>query len=195
MAGHKPNSVRITGGRWRGRLLHFPSMAGLRPTADVVRERLFNWLGQDLTGWRCLDLFSGSGALGFEAASRGAAEVWLIERDRLASEALQASRARIGAENVRVVRADVMDWLRGTPAEKFDLVMLDPPFSQGEPVRVLEMLPRFLVPGARVYIEHGGGLVLPAGWHVLRSGRTGQAHYFLLEQGNHDQNSSLSGDV
>src|SRR5688572_32968292 len=102
------NEVRIVGGQWRSRRIHFPQRPGLRPTPDRVRETLFNWLGQDLSGLACLDLFAGSGALGFEAASRGAARVVLVEKDRAVVAELERSRAALDAGQVTIVRADAV---------------------------------------------------------------------------------------
>src|SRR5215470_13922301 len=118
------NRVRVIGGRWRSRLLHFPAAPGLRPTPDRVRETLFNWLGQDLSGLACLDLYAGSGALGFEAASRGAARVVLVERDRVAAAALEKSRAELGAGEVEIVAGDADAYLKRA-RERFDVVFLD----------------------------------------------------------------------
>ena len=105
------NAVRIIGGEWRSRLIRFPDAPGLRPTADRVRETLFNWLGQDLSGYACLDLFAGSGALGFEAASRGAASVTLVEKGRAAFEALQVNARLLHAGQVRLERGDALEFL------------------------------------------------------------------------------------
>ena len=124
------NQVRIIGGQYRRRLLAFPDAPGLRPTPDRVRETLFNWLGQDLPGWSCLDLYAGSGALGFEAASRGAARVVMVERERAALETLQANRMLLGTTQLEIQRADCASWLAGN-TELFDLIFLDPPFDSG----------------------------------------------------------------
>ncbi len=178
--------VRLIGGQWRRRLLHFPLVEGLRPTADAVRERLFNWLGQDVHGWRCLDLFSGSGALGFEAASRGAAQVLLLESNRTACAALEANRQMLGAQRVQVLCTDVRQWLQQFHPEPdfpgFDLVLLDPPFALHVQESVLEMLPRLLADSAAVYVEHDGTLTLPQGWSAWREGRSGRAHYCILKR-------------
>src|SRR5882757_8213648 len=122
------NRVRIIAGKWRSRLVGFPPAAQLRPTPDRVRETLFNWLGQRLDGLACLDLFAGSGALGFEAASRGAARVVMVEKDRAAFESLKASLAAIGAKQVELVFSDAFDFLGNTRGD-FDVVFLDPPFG------------------------------------------------------------------
>lgn len=173
------NRVRIIGGRYRRRLLEFPDAGGLRPTPDRVRETLFNWLGQDLPDWRCLDLFAGSGALGFEAASRGAARVVLVERDAAACAALEKNRALLGASGVEVARAEALAWLANdrTP---WDLVFLDPPFDSDLAGRVLPELAPHLAPGGQVYVEQAAPPVAPAGFIMRRSGRAGRSHFALL---------------
>lgn len=173
------NRVRIIGGQYRRRLLDFPGSAGLRPTPDRVRETLFNWLGQDLPGWSCLDLFAGSGALGFEAASRGASRVLMIEREREALAALEKNRALLGATQVEVLRADALAWLASS-RETFDLVFVDPPFDSGLAPTVLEQLGARLKPGGQVYVEQGEPVVAPAGFVVYRSGHAGRSHFALL---------------
>src|SRR5580765_3370760 len=122
-------ALRIVGGKYRSRMLRVPARPGLRPTPDRVRETLFNWLGQWLDGLACLDLFAGSGALGFEAASRGAARVVMVESDRAAFAALEATRERIGARAVELVQGDALRYL-AQGGERFDVVFLDPPFRQ-----------------------------------------------------------------
>ena len=124
-----PHEVRIIGGQWKRSKLAVLDQPGLRPTPSRVRETLFNWLGQDLTGWRVLDAFAGSGALGFEAASRGAAEVLLLERDTALVRQLAAARAQLKADAVQVLAADAMAWLARCAAARFELVLLDPPFD------------------------------------------------------------------
>lgn len=173
------NRVRVIGGQYRRRLLDFPGSAGLRPTPDRVRETLFNWLGQDLPGWSCLDLFAGSGALGFEAASRGASRVLMIEREREALAALEKNRALLGALQVEVLRADALAWLASS-RETFDLVFVDPPFDSGLAPTVLEQLGARLKPGGQVYVEQGEPVVAPAGFVVYRSGHAGRSHFALL---------------
>ena len=173
--------MRIVGGRWRSRLVEFPERAGLRPTPDRVRETLFNWLGQDLDGLVCLDLFAGSGALGFEAASRRAARVVLVERDPAAIAALAGNRERLGAAAVEVVRADALAFLERSTA-MFDLVFLDPPFGQNLAAAALARLPGRITKGARVYVEAERAVEAP-GWQVLKHGRAGQVLYQLLQAG------------
>jgi len=173
------NRVRIIGGQFRRRLLDFPGSAGLRPTPDRVRETLFNWLGQDLPGWHCLDLFAGSGALGFEAASRGAERVVMIERDRAALEALEKNRAVLGASQVSILRADALAWL-ANDRESFDLIFVDPPFDSGLAEGVLADLAVHLKPGGQAYVEQGAEVMAPPGFIIHRSGRAGRSHFALL---------------
>jgi 16S rRNA (guanine966-N2)-methyltransferase len=173
------NRVRIIGGQYRRRLLGFPDGAGLRPTPDRVRETLFNWLGQDLPDWRCLDLFAGSGALGFEAASRGAGRVVMIERDRAALAALAKNRTELGANAVEIVHADALAWL-GHNREVFDLAFVDPPFDSGLAAPVLAAIGAHLAPGGQVYVEQGAEVIPPPGFIIHRSGRAGRSHFALL---------------
>jgi 16S rRNA (guanine966-N2)-methyltransferase len=180
VAARRRNTVRVIGGQWRRRLLEFPEVPDLRPTPDRVRETLFNWLGQDLTGMVCLDLFAGSGALGFEAASRGARQVVLVEKDAQAVKALQANKALLGAAQVEIARGDALGVL-GSEARLFDVVFLDPPFRLDLLPQVLPALTRRLAPRARVYLEAGEAPALPPGYAVLRELRAGQVRSLLLE--------------
>jgi 16S rRNA (guanine(966)-N(2))-methyltransferase RsmD len=177
----KRNQVRIIGGAWRSRLIRFTPRADLRPTPDRVRETLFNWLGQDLTGRDCLDLFSGSGALGFEAASRGAQRVMMVERDQLAFKTLETNRAALGAKQVELARADALEFLRSDRA-RYDIVFLDPPFRMRRWKSMLSLLPPRLNDGGLVYCESGGAEALAAGWDVWRKARAGQVTYQLLKR-------------
>lgn len=174
------NRVRIIGGAWRSRLIAFPSRKDLRPTPDRVRETLFNWLGQDLTGKTCLDLFAGSGALGFEAASRGARRVVMVESDPATFRALQASRELLKAGAVELARADALEFLRSDTGQ-YDVVFLDPPFKSDYWRRVAPLLPRRLGPGALVYHESAPGRETAPEWEVHRQGRAGQVRYQLLK--------------
>ena len=182
VARARANEVRIIGGAWRSRRIHFPPRAELRPTPDRVRETLFNWLGQDLSGLVCLDLFAGSGALGFEAASRGASRVVIVERDREACAALAASREALDARAVEVVRTDALEFLRGDRGQ-YDVIFLDPPFAAGYWPRLVEALPARMEPGARVYYESGAAPQWPPGWQVLKEGRAGQVVFQLVTRG------------
>ena len=177
----KSNEVRIVGGAWRSRRIRFTPRENLRPTPDRVRETLFNWLGQDLTGLACLDLFAGSGALGFEAASRGARRVVMIERDRAAYAALERNKDALGALQVELVRADALEFLRRDTSE-YDVIFLDPPFKSGCGSELLATLPLRLADGGWVYHESGGRMTWPEGWEVAKEGRAGQVVYQLVKR-------------
>jgi 16S rRNA (guanine966-N2)-methyltransferase len=157
-----------------------------------VRETLFNWLGQWLDGQACLDLFAGTGALGFEAASRGAARVVMVESDRTAFNALQATRQAIGAASVDLVFGDAFEYL-AREGERFDVVFLDPPFRQNALPAVLERLGERLKSAARIYVESDQA-VTPSGWTELKRSRAGQVSYQLFEWRGDDQ-GGLSGNV
>jgi len=173
--------VRIIGGEHRGRRIAVADRPGLRPTPDRVRETLFNWLGQRLDGLVCLDLFAGSGALGFEAASRGAARVVMVENDRTAFSSLENFRNLLNGKNIDLRFEDAFEYLRRSE-QQFDVVFLDPPFGQNALATALERLPARLAPGARVYVEAPEPVELPAPWRELRAARAGQVSYQLLER-------------
>lgn len=149
-----PREVRIIGGQWKRSKLPVADKPGLRPTPDRVRETLFNWLGQDLGGWRCLDAFAGTGALGFEAASRGAKAVTLVESDAALAAQLRATQERLGAQVARVQRGDGLLMLQRCALASLDLVFLDPPFDQTALFApALLAAARALAPGGYVYLE------------------------------------------
>lgn len=173
--------VRIIGGSHRRRILRFPQVEGLRPTPDRVRETLFNWLGQDLAGLNCLDAFAGSGALGFEAASRGARHVLMLEAARAACEALRANAAQLGFTTVEIHCVDALAWLRQTE-QKFDLIFLDPPFDAGLVPRALDVAAHRLNARGRIYVEQAVALRPGPLWNVLRHGDAGRSHFALLEK-------------
>lgn len=177
----KANRVRIIGGAWRSRFITFSDQKDLRPTPDRVRETLFNWLGQDLTGKCCLDLYAGSGALGFEAASRGATQVVMVERERVVCAALEASRAALKAAQIEVVRADALEFLRAD-SRVYDVVFLDPPFADNSWGALFELLPKRLAADTTVYRESGDELSAPDGWTIVKQGRAGQVNYQLLKR-------------
>ena len=185
--------LRIVGGQYRSRRLRVALRPGLRPTPDRVRETLFNWLGQDLSGLACLDLFAGSGALGFEAASRGAARVVMVETDRVALAELARSRAALGAAQVSLVAGDAEAFLAAARS-RFDVVFLDPPFRQNAMPAVLAKLPPRLQPRARVYVESDAPVAAMQPWTELKRARAGQVSYQLLRWDGHDQ-SGLPGNV
>jgi 16S rRNA (guanine(966)-N(2))-methyltransferase RsmD len=190
----KANEVRIVGGEWRSRRIRFAPRADLRPTPDRVRETLFNWLGQDLSGRTCLDLFAGSGALGFEAASRGASRVVMIERDRAAFAALVANRKALGADQVELVRADALEFLRSDTG-LYDVIFSDPPFSAAYGPRLLPALAPRMTPDAWLYHESGARPEWPEGWDVRKEGRAGQVIYQLVKRTHDEPHGGVPGDV
>lgn len=177
--------VRIIGGLWKRSKLPVADKPGLRPTPDRVRETLFNWLGQDLSGWRVLDAFAGSGALGFEAASRGAAEVQLLERDAELCRSLKASRTRLKAEDrLQVEQADALAWMARCAPARYELVFLDPPFQQELFDAALKAAAPLLVPGGFIYLESPRPLD-PApelGLKAWRQAKAGAVHSQLLQR-------------
>lgn len=180
--------LRIVGGRYRGRRLPIPSESGLRPTADRVRETLFNWLAPVIPGARCLDAFAGSGALGFEAVSRGAGEVVLIEQSGAVARQLEANALRLGADETRIVQRDALRWLEGA-GQPFDIVFLDPPFADALWAPAIACLARrgWLKPGSRVYLEAPmriGFPELPPNWDLVRDKTAGQVRYGLVIVGS-----------
>ena len=185
--GTPPREVRIIGGQWKRSKLPVANVPGLRPTPDRVRETLFNWLGNDLDGWRCLDAFAGSGALGFEAASSGASEVTLLEREGRLVKGLQDVHARLKAgDSVRVTGADAMTWMARQPAASFELVFLDPPFDADLFAKAVAVASRVVVPGGLIYLEADREYSAedfsgePLTRH--RYGRAGTVHYHLFQR-------------
>ena len=177
--------MRIIGGQWRRSKLPVARVEGLRPTPDRVRETLFNWLGQELDGWTVLDAFAGTGALGFEAASRGAAAVQLLEREARLVAQLNASKARLGADAVAVTQADAIAWMTRTAA-RFDLVLLDPPFDAGLFEPALAAALHCVVPQGWIYLEaptaHDPAALAAQGLHLHRHLRAGAVHAHLLRR-------------
>lgn len=177
--------MRIIGGRWRNTRLPVPTLPGLRPSSDRVRETLFNWLMPKLGGARVLDVFAGSGALGLEAVSRGAAQATLVERDaRLAGNLRAAVEKLQAADHVQVVQADALGWLQNAPAAAADIVFVDPPFADGLWEAVLAQLPRHLADGAWLYVESPAGHVpaLPGEWMLHREGGTREVRFALYRR-------------
>ncbi|WP_210397219.1 16S rRNA (guanine(966)-N(2))-methyltransferase RsmD [Motiliproteus sediminis] len=184
------NQLRIIGGEWRGRKLSFPTIDGLRPTPDRIRETLFNWLQLDLPGARCLDLFSGSGALGLEALSRGAGETVLVDRSGEVVRQLEVNLALLKAKRVRVEQDAAQRWLERhqQSGTQFDLVFLDPPFRQGmlEPCCALLEQGGLLSDNAMIYIEAEKELrqlPVPANWIQHRQKSAGQVSCYLYRRG------------
>jgi len=175
--------LRIIGGRWRSRHLSFPDTGTVRPTPDRVRETLFNWLAPVIEGARCLDLFAGSGALGLEALSRGAASAVFVEQDPRLTRALRDNLARLGAGDARVVQAEALAWLQG-PSSSFDVVLLDPPFHQGllGPVCAQLCTGGWLDKQALVYLESARTetLHLPGTWELRREKTAGEVCFRLF---------------
>ena len=178
------NKLRIIGGEWRSRILTFPEQEGLRPTPDRVRETLFNWLGQYLQGKTCLDLFAGSGALGFEAASRGAQQVTLIEQSAKVVAVLRDNAAKLNAERVSITRADGLRWL-GANAGVYDVIFLDPPFQSGLLDKLLPLLAAHLTLTGYAYVESGAEIIPPPGMWLAKSGHAGQVYFGLLSRIDH----------
>jgi len=172
--------VRIIGGEYRSRLVEFPDAEGLRPTPDRVRETLFNWLGQTLYGKRCLDLFAGSGALGLEAASRGAAQVVMVEKNRKVFQSLQYNIKKLGCINVALHCADGLEFAR-REAGRFDVIFLDPPFAADYLPKTLPLLVAILAENGLVYVESGTAFEPGAAWEVLKRARAGAVHYQLMK--------------
>ena len=178
------HEVRIIGGQWKRSKLAVADKAGLRPTPDRVRETLFNWLGQDLTGWRCLDAFAGTGALGFEAASRGAREVTLVEQDTALVAQLKRVQLQLQASTTQIVRGDGVAALRQCAAASMDAVFLDPPFDSVLLEAALQAAVRALAPDGFVYLEApilwGQAQLDPMGLTLYRHLKAGAVHAHLL---------------
>jgi 16S rRNA (guanine966-N2)-methyltransferase len=186
MPRNQPGRLRIIGGQWRSRVLPVIDQPGLRPTPDRVRETLFNWLQGDIAGARCLDLFAGSGALGFEAASRGAAQVVLVENQPAACQLLQDNISTLGAGQIQLVRQEALRWLAQC-RQAFDVVFLDPPYGSGLLGETCALLERqhCLAAEALIYLElasEQGLPELPANWQIIRGKKAGQVGYHLIKR-------------
>jgi 16S rRNA (guanine966-N2)-methyltransferase len=184
-SSHAPGKIRIIGGQWKRTPLSVPQIEGLRPTPDRVRETVFNWLFTlrgGLEGARCLDLFAGTGALGLEAASRGAARVVLVERDAKLAAALSATCAKLKAAQVEIKQGDALAVARSL-AGPFDVVFLDPPYAAGLLPAALAAVTPLLAQEALVYAEDAQPLQF-AGFSSMREGRAGAVHYGLLQRAN-----------
>lgn len=180
------NQIRIIGGEWRSRQLTFNDIPGLRPTPNRIRETLFNWLQMDIHGSRCLDLFAGSGALGFEAASRGAQAVVAVEQDSNACRALHENIVKLDARQIKIVQGEVFRFLATASAEPFDIVFMDPPFG----FHLIEQTGQWLEDKgwlskqAKIYVEVESGNdcleKLPANWRLMKSKTAGEVSYSLF---------------
>lgn len=185
--------IRIIGGQWKRTPITVLDREGLRPTPDRVRETLFNWLGQRVDEWRCLDLFAGSGALGFEAASRGAAEVVMVESNAQAARSIAAMIDKLDAQGqIRLTQASALDWLArlSTTTAPFDLIFLDPPFGQNWLDQVMPRIGPHLSPGGLVYVESDAEVsqdwAAGFGFNLLRADKAGMVHYHLLQRQDTD---------
>jgi 16S rRNA (guanine966-N2)-methyltransferase len=190
--GGKPHTIRIIGGDWKRTPLPVLDLDGLRPTPDRVRETLFNWLGQDLSGQRCFDMFAGSGALGFEAASRGAQRVLMVEKSAKAAAQMRANQAKLGARNIEIAEADAMRLAASLAPGSFDVIFLDPPFGDAALLaRALERVVPLAAPDGAIYVECGDPLDVAqhealAGWTIVREGKAGAVRYHLLRRENEE---------
>lgn len=188
MKKSRPGRLRIVAGIWRSRLLDIASAPGLRPTSERIRETLFNWLAPTMNGARCLDLFAGTGALGLEALSRGAAETVFVEKSVIAIAALRKNIATLGATVAAVYHDDALHFLSAASPGKFDIVFLDPPFADAilaDTYRALDAA-AILAANARIYVEQDRTspvAEMPAGWEVLKSKNAGKVRYSLLRVG------------
>lgn len=179
--GHR---LRIIGGRWRGTRIDFPRVEAIRPSPDRVRETLFNWLQSSVAGANCLDLFAGSGALGLEALSRGAAHVTFVDLEPKVGRHLRDTLERLGSKDADVRVGDALGLLRQSPPRRYDIVFLDPPFASTLLSQALSLLAAgWVAPGAHIYIENPADEPLPAlppGWSVHRTKQAGQVGYHLI---------------
>lgn len=176
------SKIRIIAGKWRGRKLDVIDSPGLRPTPDRIRETLFNWLQQEIVGARCLDLFAGTGALAFEALSRGAAEVFMIESNAKIVETLKQHAETLGCEGHTIQLADATSWLK-QGINGFDIIFLDPPFGQGYIEQCCEVINEesLLKPNGLVYIESEKDLALPDGWEIRKQTKAGNVQSMLIK--------------
>ncbi len=182
------NKIRIIGGEWRSRQISFYDRPGLRPTPNRVRETLFNWLQMDIPGSRCLDLYAGSGALGFEAASRGAKAVVQVEQDSNACRALYENSVNLQANQIKIVQSDVSRYLVETNAEPFDIVFLDPPFGLNLAAQTCQWLEDkdWLSSDAKIYVEAESEYQwienIPSNWKMLKNKKAGEVTFRLFEK-------------
>ena len=174
------NTVRISAGEWRSRLLKFPDVDGLRPTPDRVRQTVFNWLGQELHGLSCLDLFAGTGVMGFEALSRGAKLAVLVEKSRSAYQALADNKIALKATNAQVLNIDALQFIKQNQ-QVFDVIFLDPPYHQGLLDLVLPVIKPFLAEDGLVYVEAEFALTGNTDWMVYKQGKAGNVFFHLLK--------------
>ncbi len=179
------NQLRIIGGTHKRRIIKFADAPDLRPTPDRVRETLFNWLGQDLIGKRCLDAFSGSGAMAFEAASRNASQVIAVEASRKVADNILQNQRVLDVKNLKVVSGDAFAFMAATP-ERFDVIFLDPPFAQDWWARLAPLVERIAQPNALIYCEFARELSTFGTLTRLKYGRAGMVHYHLFTPSQSD---------
>lgn len=176
----KQNIVRINAGKWRSRLIKFPDSEGLRPTPDRVRQTVFNWLGQDLTGNNCLDLFAGTGAMGFEALSRNAKQLVMVEYAKPVARSLKQNQALLEAENCQIKNMDALEFLANSQ-QSFDIIFCDPPYQKQWLDKLLPMLVQHLTQDGVLYIEAEYEVQPNAQWQVFKHGKAGNVFYHLLK--------------
>ena len=185
----KLNTVRINAGEWRSRLIKFPDAEGLRPTPERVRQTVFNWLGQDLTGLHCLDLFAGTGVMGFEALSRGAVSATLVEKYLPAYQALISNKQLLQANNAEILHQDALQFLKQNTL-KFNLIFLDPPYNQAWLPKILPIIANHLHAKGLVYVEAeyaldqaelNENIGLMQHWKIIKQSKAGHVFYHLLQ--------------
>jgi 16S rRNA (guanine966-N2)-methyltransferase len=185
----RPGRLRIVAGKWRSRVLDIADVPGLRPTSERIRETLFNWLAPSMQGARCLDLFAGTGALGFEALSRGATQVVFVDSSRRAIKAIEKSTKILDATGAVVHYGDAADYLRSATRASFDIIFLDPPFADDRLGELCGLIDErgLLAPGGRIYLEQDRAkpeTPLPDGWQVRKNKTAGNVRYMLVEAGS-----------
>lgn len=180
MAVKKQNVIRINAGVWRSRLLKFPDVEGLRPSPERVRQTVFNWLGQDLTGQVCLDIFAGTGAFGFEALSRNAKYVTMVEYAKVASQSLSQNQVLLKAEHCQILNMDAMQFLANNQ-QQFDVIFCDPPYQKQWLDKLLPVLGKHLNVDGVLYAEAEYEIESNEGWEVLKQSKSGNVYYHLLK--------------
>lgn len=174
------NTVRINAGQWRSRVLKFPDAKGLRPTPDRVRQTVFNWLGQDLTGKSCLDLFAGTGAMSFEALSRNAKQVVMVENAKAVAKVLKQNQTLLQADNCQIITMDALQFLAGTQ-QQFDVIFCDPPYQNQWLGKLLPILGAYLTEEGVLYAEAEYEIATSEHWEVVKKGKAGHVFYHLLK--------------
>lgn len=180
MANQKLNNVRINAGEWRSRIIKFPDAEGLRPTPERVRQTVFNWLGQDLTGLSCLDLFAGTGVMGFEALSRYAQTVVMVEKAPITYKMILENKAKLNAVDAQVFNSDAISFLDKN-RQLFDVIFLDPPYHQGWLDKILPLLATHLNKDGVVYAEAEFLIQTTETWQVIKQSKAGNVFYHLLK--------------